>query len=59
MSENITGDVEVEKRKHETTGYVYKKCWDHDDYYSTVEVQVDSSMFKNGQKVKVTVEEMQ
>lgn len=40
------------------TGHVNKKLWGPDDEYLTVEVQVDSSIFKSNEKVKVTVEQL-
>lgn len=40
------------------TGRVNEKVWGPDDSYLTVEVQVDSSIFKSNQTVKVTVEEI-
>lgn len=36
--------------------YVQKKVWDLGDEYFILEVQVDSSKFKRGERVKVTVE---
>lgn len=40
------------------TSYVEKKVWDQDDEYLTVTVQVDSSKFKRGDSVKVTVDKI-
>jgi len=39
-------------------GRVSKKVWGPDDEYLTVEVQVDSSIFKSMENVKVTVEQL-
>lgn len=39
------------------TGHVNEKVWGPGDTYLTVEVQVDSSIFKSNDTVKVTVEQ--
>jgi len=39
-------------------GIVQMKVWGPDDTYLTVEVQVDSSHFKDGERVKVTIEKL-
>ena len=38
------------------TSYVKNNVWGPGDEYLTVEVQVDSSKFKRGDRVKVTIE---
>ena len=38
------------------TSYVKNNTWGIDDEYLTVEVQIDSSKFKRGDPVKVTIE---
>ncbi|MCK5012736.1 MAG: hypothetical protein KAS66_02865 [Candidatus Omnitrophica bacterium] len=38
------------------TSYVKNNTWGIDDEYLTVDVQVDSSKFKRGDHVKVTIE---
>ena len=38
------------------TSYVKNNVWGHGDEYLTVEVQVDSSKFKRGEHVNVTIE---
>jgi hypothetical protein len=48
------GDWNVVKEIKE--GIVQEKVWGPNDTYLTVEVQVDSSRFKDGEKVKVTIE---
>ena len=40
------------------TGRVSKKVWGSDDEYLTVEVQVDSSIFKAMENVRVTVDQL-
>ena len=40
------------------TGRVKNNIWGHDDEYLTVEVQVDSSKFKPGDDVKITIEKL-
>ena len=42
--------------KDVTTTSVQRKVWGPDDTYYVVEVQIDSEKFKNGEKVKVTIE---
>ena len=42
----------------ETTTQVQKRRWDIDDEYLVVEAQVDSSEFKSGDEVKVTIEKI-
>ena len=44
--------------KMKTTTHVQKRTWDRDDTYLVIEVQVDSSEFKNGDEVKVTIEKV-
>lgn len=39
-------------------GMVQEKVWGPDDTYLTVEVQVDSMNFKDGEKVRVTIEKL-
>lgn len=40
------------------TSYVDKKTWGPDDEYLTITVQVDSSKFKRGDLVEVTVDKL-
>ena len=40
------------------TSYVKNNVWGPDDEYLTVTVQVDSSKFKRGDLVKVTVDKL-
>ena len=40
------------------TSYVKNNVWEPGDKYLTVEVQVDSSKFKRGDLVKVTVDKL-
>ena len=40
------------------TSYVKNNVWELGDEYLTVEVQVDSSKFKRGDLVKVTVDKL-
>jgi len=44
--------------KMETTTHVQRKVWDVDDDYLIIEVQVDESEFKKGDKVKVVIEKV-
>ena len=44
------------KGKQVIEGTVQEKVWGPDDTYLTVEVQVDSGTFHEGESVKVTVE---
>ena len=39
-----------------STSYVKNNTWGIDDEYLTVDVQIDSSKFKRGDRVKVTIE---
>lgn len=42
----------------ETTAHVQKRRWDINDEYLVVEAQLDSSEFKSGDKVKITIEKI-
>lgn len=42
--------------QQQSTSYVKNNVWGPGDEYLTVDVQVDSSKFKRGEHVKVTVE---
>ena len=44
--------------QQQSTSYVKNNVWGPGDEYLTVEVQVDSSKFKRGDDVKITVEKL-
>lgn len=41
-----------------STGYVKNNTWGIDDEYLTVDIQVDSSKFKRGDRVIVTIDKL-
>ena len=50
--------IMTKKRKIVTTTIVKEKFWGKDDYYHVIEIQVDE-IFKKGENVKVTIEELE